>query len=170
MPDVVLFDFGVHWFDFVTSILPRPALRVQAQAVQAPSSGMATPMLAAAMLDWGDAQGTLSFDAATPFGPGDRTVITGSAGTLVSTGPDLGQQEVTLTTKDGIARPQLQGKWFNDGFAGAMGELMVAIEQDRPPENAARENLLSLAHAFAALQSARTGQPVTPGTARRRTP
>jgi predicted dehydrogenase len=168
MEDVVLFDFGVHWFDFVTSILDRPALRVQAQSVPAPSAGMATPMLGAALMDWGDAQATLSFDAATPFGPGDRTVITGSAGTLTSTGPDLGQQEVTLTTKDGVARPQLQGKWFNDGFAGAMGALMVAIESGQEPENSARGNLVSLAHAFAALQAARTGQPVTPGTARRR--
>lgn len=170
MEDVVLFDFGVHWFDFVTSILPRPARRVQAQAVPAPSSGMATPMLGAALMDWGDAQASLVFDAATPFGPQDRTVITGSAGTLVSQGPDLGRQEVALYTAQGVARPVLTGQWFNDGFAGAMGELMVAIEDGREPENGAQGNLLSLAHAFAALAAAREGRPVVPGTARRRAP
>ncbi len=168
MEDVVLFDFGVHWFDFVTSVLPRPALRVTAQAIRAPGSGMAVPMLAAAMLDFGDAQASLTFDAATPFGAQDRTIITGTLGTLVSEGPDLGRQQVALHTEAGVARPVLQGQWFNDGFAGAMGELMCAVEQDRAPENDAAGNLLTLAHAFAALQSARTGLPVAPGSVRQR--
>lgn len=170
MEDVVLFDFGVHWFDFVTSIAGRPAARVWAQAVRAPVTGIAPPMMATAMLDFTTAQASLVFDAATPHGPLDATYIAGSEGTLVSTGPDLGRQEVALYTADGVARPELQGTWFNDGFAGAMGALMVAIETGAEPENGARENLLSLSHAFAALQAARTGAAVIPGTARQRAP
>lgn len=167
MEDVVLFDFGVHWFDFVTSVAGR-AGRVQAQAVRAPATAIAPPMMASALLDFGTAQGTLVFDAATPFGPQDTTYIAGSAGSLVSTGPDLGTQSVALCTAAGMARPKLDGRWFNDGFAGAMGALQVAIETGEEPENSARGNLVSLANAFAALASARTGGPVRPGEARGR--
>lgn len=34
VPDIVLFDFGVHWFDFVTSLTGRQADRVQAQTLR----------------------------------------------------------------------------------------------------------------------------------------
>ena len=166
VPDLVLFDFGVHWFDFVTSITGRLAARAQAQAVHASEAGVRPAMLATAMLDFGDAQASLVFDAATPFGPSDTTYIAGTLGSLVARGPDLGQQQVELYTKAGVARPALEGRWFNDGFAGAMGELLCAIEQDREPENGAAVNLVSLANCFAALEAARTGQVQIPGMVR----
>jgi hypothetical protein len=59
-----------------------------------------------------------------------------------------------------VARPQLTGAWFNDGFAGAMGELLCAIEDDREPLNSARSNLSSLKLCQAARRSVRTGAPV----------
>ena len=74
---------------------------------------------------------------------------------------------VTLTTPDGIARPKLEGLWFNDGFIGTMGELLCAIEDDREPLNGAAENLRSLAMAFAAVRSRITGKEVRIGAARR---
>lgn len=168
--DLVLFDFGVHWFDFVTSITDRLAERVQAQAVTIPGAGIKPPLLATAMMDFGKAQASLVFDAATPFGALDATYVAGTEGSLVSTGPDLGNQTVALYTKAGVAHPALEGQWFNDGFAGAMGELIVAIEEGREPGNGARGNLMSLANCFAALKAARDGAPVVPGTVRARMP
>lgn len=167
MADVVMYDFWVHWFDFVTSVLGRSARRVQAQAVQGPEVEF-PPMLASAMMDFTDAQASLVFDAATPFGPHDTTYIAGTMGSLMSSGPDLGRQTVTLHTAAGIARPVLRGRWFNDGFAGAMGALLVAIETGVPPENSARGNLVSLAHTFAALHSAATSEAAVPGVVRTR--
>ena len=167
IPDIVMYDFGVHGFDFVTSVMDRPARRVMAQAVAGPATGF-PPMLASALLDFGDAQASLVFDAATPFGPQDSTYIAGTMGSLIATGPDLGRQSVALHSAAGVARPVLQGQWFNDGFAGATGALLVAIETGVPPENAARGNLDSLANTFAALQAARTGQAAVPGQVRSR--
>jgi len=164
--DLLLFDFGIHWFDFVTSIMGRCADRVQAQALQVPSAAIRPPMLASALLDFGSAQSSLVFDAATPYGPSDTTYIAGSKGSLVSHGPDLGQQTVELYIENGLARPTLEGKWFNDGFAGSMGALLVAIESGSEPENGARSNLLSLANTFAALRAAATGQAQVPGLVR----
>jgi len=168
MHDVVLYDFGVHWFDFVTSLTGRLAQRVQAQAIRMPAADIKVPTLASALMDFGDAQASLIFDAATPYGPSDTTYIAGSEGSLSARGPDLGNQTVELHTEAGVARPKLDGKWFNDGFAGTMGALLVAVETGSEPENGARGNLLSLANTFAALEAARTGTAQTPGKVRRR--
>jgi predicted dehydrogenase len=110
-------------------------------------------------------QASLVFDGAVPHGPRDTTFIAGTRGSLQCDGPDLGTQSVTLTTAQGRARPHLEGQWFNDGFRGAMGELLCAIEDSREPLNGARGNLQSLALAFAAIESARTGREVTVGAA-----
>ena len=75
-------------------------------------------------------------------------------------GPDLGHQAVELYTEAGVARPQLTGSWFNDGFAGAMGELLCAIQDGREPLNSARGNLSSLKLCQAALRSVRAVAPV----------
>ena len=123
--------------------------------------------MAQALIVLDDGQASLVFDGAVQHGARDTTYIAGTDGSLQSDGPDLGQQTVTLTTADGYALPKLQGKWFNDGFAGAMGALLVAIETDREPANGARENLNSLAMAFAAIESRRTGQLVPIGSIRR---
>lgn len=165
--DLILYDFGIHWFDFACSILGDRARSVFAMANTAPGQTAKAPLTAQALIRLDRGQASLVFDGATPFGPRDATVITGTKGTLTSDGPDLGQQAVTLTTKEGRARPVLRGTWFNDGFRGAMGELLVAIEEDREPANGAEENLRSLALAFAAIRSRQTGQEVPVGAVRR---
>jgi predicted dehydrogenase len=165
--DLILYDFGIHWFDFAQSILGGRAESVFAMAGAAPGQTAKAPLTAQALIRLDRGQASLVFDGATPFGPRDATVITGTLGTLTSDGPDLGRQEVTLTTAQGRARPALHGTWFNDGFRGAMGALLVAIEDDREPENGAEENLASLALAFAAIRSRRTGVEVPVGAARR---
>ena len=83
--------------------------------------------------------------------------VVGSLGTVRSVGPGLLDQRVTLHTANGVATPTLEGKWFPDGFQGAMAELLCAIEEDREPINSARGNLRSLALCFAALRSAEHG-------------
>lgn len=165
--DLILYDFGIHWFDFAQSILGGRTESVFAMASAAPGQTAKAPLTAQALIRLDRRQASLVFDGATPFGPRDATVITGTLGTLTSDGPDLGRQEVTLTTALGRARPVLRGTWFNDGFRGAMGALLVAIEEDREPENGAEENLASLALAFAAIRSRRTGVEVPVGAARR---
>jgi predicted dehydrogenase len=168
MPDLILWDFGVHWFDFLTSIIGDRAETVTAAAVHATGQSNQTPLLGQALVRMSGGQASLVFDGAVPFGARDTTYIAGTEGCLRSDGPDLSMQTVTLTTQDGIARPALQGQWFNDGFAGAMGALLCAIEDGKPPANSGRGNLASLALAFAALRSARTGREVAVGSVRSR--
>jgi len=157
---LVLWDFGIHWFDFLASLLGERALRIRATATRAASQTVRPPLLAEALVSFDGGQGSLVFDGATRHGPSDTTVIVGTRGTISSRGPDLGVQSVELHTEAGVARPQLRGTWFNDGFAGTMGELLCAIEEGREPKNSARGNLFSLGLCLAAVESSRTGEAV----------
>jgi predicted dehydrogenase len=165
--DLVLYDFGVHWFDFAAAFLGPRATSVFATATPARGQKNRVPLLAQALVRAEGAQASLVFDGAVAHGPRDTTFVGGTLGSLRSDGPDLGSQSVTLTTAGGIARPRLEGQWFNDGFRGAMGELLCAIEEGREPSNGARANLRSLAMAFAAVRSRATGREVEIGAVRK---
>jgi predicted dehydrogenase len=164
--DVILYDFGIHWFDFLHSILGDRPKSVVAMAAPAPGQTAQAPLMAQVLVRMDRGQASLVFDGGAPHGPRDTTYVAGTEGSLRSEGPDLGHQQVMLTTAAGTARPALQGSWFNDGFRGAMGALLVAIEDDAEPANGAAENLHSLALAFAAIRSRRTGQEVEVGSVR----
>jgi predicted dehydrogenase len=117
------------------------------------------PLLAQALVAFDGGQASFVFDGATRHGARDSTSVIGAKGVASSQGPDLGHQAVELYTEAGVARPLLTGSWFNDGFAGAMGELLGAIEDDREPLNSARGNLTSLKLCLAALRSVSAGVP-----------
>lgn len=165
--DLVLYDFAIHWFDFLASLAGSRLESVFATTARARGQSARVPLLAQALVRMEGGQASLAFDGATAHGPRDTTTVTGTLGSLTSVGPNLGEQAVTLTTAEGSASPLLEGTWFNDGFRGAMGELLCAIEEDREPENGARGNLRSLALCFAAIASAREGREVRLGEARR---
>ncbi|MBY6046930.1 Gfo/Idh/MocA family protein [Vannielia litorea] len=166
IPDLVLYDFAIHWFDFLTTLAPGRLQSVTATSARAAGQTVKTPLLSQALVTLKGGQASFTFDGATAHGPRDTTLLTGTEGTLHSTGPGLGRQSVTLTTAAGRATPSLTGTWFNDGFRGAMGELLCAIEQNRPPANAAETTLPTLALTFAACASARQNRPVEIGTIR----
>jgi predicted dehydrogenase len=157
--DLILWDFGIHWFDFLTSVIGDRARFVHATTARAVRQTARPPLLAQAVVAFDGGQASLAFDGATQYGTHDSTTVIGANGVAFSQGPDLGNQRVELYTEAGVARPLLSGSWFNDGFAGAMGELLCAIEEGREPLNSARDNLLSLKLCQAALRSVRAGAP-----------
>ena len=160
---ILLYDFGIHWFDFACSLMEgRPARSVYASINRTPSQQATPPLLAQAVIDYDDAQVSLVLDGDTTVGPEDHTFVVGSAGTARSQGPDLSRQTVTIMTEKGQFSPQLEGTWFPAGFHGAMAELMGAIEQDRPPLHNARDNLSTLSLCFAAVHSTQQHRPVDP--------
>jgi len=159
--DLVLFDFGIHWFDAAARFMTgRRLRRVWASAARAGFQRMRPPMLAQALLDYDGAQVRLAFNGHVRLGQEDRTVVCGGAGTVRSFGPSLSEQRIELHTAQGCASFTPQGTWFESGFQGTMGELLCSIEDGREPSNSARDNLGSLAICFAALSSARTNRPV----------
>lgn len=165
--DLILFDFGIHWFDMMATFMRgKMPERVYATTANFPGQTVKPPMLAQVVCEYATGLGSMTFDADTLFGEEDRTVVIGRKGTVKSSGPDLNEQYVTVVTEAGVARPELVGTWFPDGFYGTMAELLCAIEEDREPENSGRNNLESLALCFAAVESAKLGKAVRPGDVR----
>ncbi len=164
---LILYDYAIHWFDIVRCFLKdKPAKRVFASTARVPGQKLMPPLLAQALIEFDDAQSTLSFDASVPYGSLEETYLAGTRGSLLSTGSGNQQQSLTVTVEQGSWTPALHGKWFPDGFHGTMAELICSIEDRRPCSISAADNLHSLALCFAALASAESGQPVVPGSVR----
>jgi predicted dehydrogenase len=168
MRHIVLFDFAIHWFDILSCFMPgKPAKRVYATNAVSPRQSIQPPLLGQAIVEYDDSQASLVFDADVRYGKLDHTYIAGTRGTLVSRGPSLTEQSVTIYTARGHGSPKLTGTWFESGFHGTMAELLLAIEEKREPLNSAKDNLKGLALCFAACASADSGKPVTPGSVRK---
>jgi predicted dehydrogenase len=165
---LILYDFAIHWFDFLCTLIPDAApLRVYASTTVAREQPIKEPLMGQALVEYADQQASLAFDGYCPEGSWDETYVAGSVGSLRSYGDHHDRQSVELSLPGGAFRPELQGAWFPDGFHGAMGELLCAIEEKRVPSHAARDNLRSLELCFAAIASAVRHEPVRPGAVRR---
>lgn len=164
MQDLILFDFGIHWFDMLNVFMRGKNIKeVYSLTEKFPDQKVRPPMLAEVLISFDEGVGSITFDADTIYGEEDRSVVIGREGTFCSTGPDLNEQKVILYRSQGVSTPELKGTWFPDGFHGAMAELLCAVEEDREPDNSGRDNLHSLSLCFAALESASSGKPVEPG-------
>lgn len=165
---LLLYDFAIHAFDFVNYLLDgENPQKVFASTTRTSDQTLMPPLSANVTILYPHTQVTLTYDAATPYGQQESTYLAGNEGSIFSTGPHEREQTLTLSTKQGIAQPKLEGCWFPDGFHGTMGELLSAIAENRQPTNSAAQNLTSLATCFAAVHSAETGEVVVPGEVRR---
>lgn len=162
---LILYDFAIHWFDILCCFMGEHTPdKVYSSIRKTTDQDIVPPLLAQCVVEYSGALASLVFGAHTKHGKRNTTYLAGSLGTLVSEGPDLNTQQVTLYKDDTFAQPELSGSWLPDGYGGTMGELLCAIEEGREPSNSARNNLNSLALAFAAMKSADSGEPVAPGT------
>ena len=160
---LVLYDYAIHWFDMVRCYLGgAEARRVFASTARAPGQSLMPSLLGQALIEFDDAQSTLSFDAAVNHGPLEETFVAGTNASFHSTGTGNNDQTCYLSIDGGTWSPELSGRWFPDGFQGTMSELVLAIEEGRPSQIDASDNLHSLALCFAAIHSAETGTPVRP--------
>lgn len=165
---LLLYDFGIHWFDMANLLMGDRSAQLVFAAVQ--HTGYQTarpPFLANCLINYDDAQVRLCFNAHVQYGQEDRTIVAGELGTLRACGPGLNDQSVQIWTSQGQASPELHGCWFENGFQGTMSELQCAIAEGREPVNSARHNLRSLELCFAALASADRAEAVRPGSVRR---
>lgn len=177
----LLLDYGIHWFDMIASLTETQAERVVSTTGYTPEQAGTSPMLAQILIEYPDSQASIVFDADTSYGVRSRTYVAGSAAsfearesggpwTYRTDGPSRypwERQQVSVYTERGAIQPRLMGAWNPDGWKGTMGELQTAIEEDRAPENSARDNLRSLELCFAAIASAEDGEPKSVGAVRK---
>lgn len=162
---MVLFDFAIHWFDIAASFMKgQNPTSIYASAIKYDEQKYMPPALASCIINYDQAQVRMAFNAHTTLGEEDVTTVVGTMGTLRSRGPGLNDQPtMEIFTDNGMTKVPLEGCWFENGFQGTMGELLLAIEEDREPLNSAENNLKSLELCFAALESADQSKIIIPG-------
>jgi predicted dehydrogenase len=167
IPELILYDFGIHWFDIAT-LLMGGQLPVELHAIHSQLSyqRIRPPFAASIIAQYlSGAQVRLNFNAHVQHGQADRTVLAGSKGTLIAHGPSLNEQSLHLHTAEGQTEIPLQGSWFENGFQGSMGELLCAIEERREPSNSAQSALTSLQFCLGAVALVTPHAPAEPGLA-----
>ena len=71
--DLILWDFGIHWFDFLASVIGDRARFVHATTAHAAGQTARPPLLAQALVAFDGGQASLVFDGATRRGAHDST-------------------------------------------------------------------------------------------------
>jgi predicted dehydrogenase len=168
MEDLVVYDFGIHWFDVVAQIFAGndPATKVFAASRRRPGALVSVATDVEVLVEYPHAAATLLFRAATPRAESGTFRIEGTRGTILHSGQSLGGSTVVAETDRGDLHVELEGDWFSNGMRGAMGEVLWAIQEGKRPSNDAETALAGLELAFAAQESLRTGGPIVPGSVR----
>jgi predicted dehydrogenase len=167
VPHMLLGDYLVHWIDITRCWLEGArvtAVSAQDSRVPGQPDAARNPWHAGIQISTSSgASASLRIvgDVRARSG-GCPFWIHGTSGTLrgsVLLGSDFLELERDATR----TRFALEGQWFTDGFAGAMGELLTAVDEGREPDNSAQHVLASVRLGLAAVASADSGGvPVRP--------
>lgn len=167
VPHMLLNDYLVHWVDITRCWLEGSRVvevvaadhRVPGQPEEARNPWGADLRL---VTSTGASASIRIVGSARTQGGGCPFWIHGTEGTLRGS-ILLGSDRLSLDDGESVTEFALEGQWFTDGFAGAMGELQSAIRDGREPENSAAHVLATVRTTLAAVESAeRGGAPVHP--------
>ncbi|MFB4349921.1 Gfo/Idh/MocA family protein [Microbacterium sp. CR_7] len=167
VPHMLLNDYLVHWIDITRCWLEGSRVvevaatdhRVPAQPEEARNPWGADLRL---VTSTGASASIRIAGDARARGGGCPFWIHGTQGTLRGS-ILLGSDRLSLDDGEAVTDFALEGQWFTDGFAGAMGELQSAVRDGREPENSASHVLATVRTTLAAVASAeRGGTPVRP--------
>ena len=162
----VIYDYFVHWIDICRCWFDGHSVEtVRALDHRTPDQPDETksPWAAWVAIQYADGASALirNVGEARTKRPSCPFWVHGTEGTIRGS-VLLGSDFVELERGGVTDRYTLEGAWYPDGFAGALGELVTAIAEDREPFNSARHNLLTLAMTLAACRSAEQGgRPVS---------
>ncbi len=153
----LLFDYACHWIDITRCWLAAKELSsVQARDPKAPIvDGEMMSQGAWIAMDYSD--GSTAVIRGVACGADHRGHpfwIHGTEGTLRGDVDSRAGDYLEMERRRVRNRFELEGEWFPDGFAGTMGELMCAIDEDREPFNSLAHNELTVRASLAACYSA----------------
>ncbi|MBA3989628.1 MAG: Gfo/Idh/MocA family oxidoreductase [Propionibacteriales bacterium] len=158
MAHMLIADYLMHWIDITRCWLAGNQVEaVQARDHRTPGQPHTAknPWAATVQIhcvDGADALVRIAGDVNTRR-PACPFWIHGTEGTI--RGSILVGSDFLDLERDGVStRYTLDGEWFVDGFAGAMGELMCAVVENREPYHSAAHNASSLRLMLAARESA----------------
>ena len=157
LKNYMIYDYAIHWIDITRCWLgEKRVCGVRAREYRTPTqpAHSIAPYGMWIELVYEDGSNAMirSIGTAETKKGGHLFWVHGSEGILRGS-LQLGSDFVELEHTGGFNRYHLEGAWYVDGFAGAMGELLSAIAAGRQPYNSARHNLLTLQLTFAACRS-----------------
>jgi predicted dehydrogenase len=152
-----IYDYAIHWIDITRCWMgEKKVAGVRAREYRTPHQPAESIAPYGMWIELAYADGSnamiRSVGTAETQKGGHLFWVHGSAGTIRGS-VQLGSDHIELEKGGVVARYHLEGTWYPDGFAGAMGELLSAIEEQRQPFHSARHNLLSLQLTLAACRS-----------------
>ena len=162
-PNLVLYDFAIHWFDLVASLFTGQTAR-SVYAITGIREGqrLPVPTLASVIIDFGSAQASINMRASARQEDSSYFHVSGTRGKVSFEGASLGGHQIEVVNELGIASIPVEPEWFPNALRDTMANLLCAIEQDSSPAAHPRSSLSGLSLCFAALESAATGVPVDP--------
>jgi predicted dehydrogenase len=167
VPNFELFGHTIHYLDTLRALFGLPE-RVYAELAEAPGRDLPGPIRNHILLTYpGALRATIqvNHDAAADVSDwradvrveGTAGVLQGSNGALFDYphgSPDTLSAFDRRHPEQGWQAYTLEGRWFPDAFAGTMGELLCAIEQDREPANSLADGIATIALVEAVARSA----------------
>jgi predicted dehydrogenase len=157
----VIYDYFAHWIDICRCWLDGKTVQaVRALDYRTPDqpAEAKSPWAAWVEIHYTDGASALirNVGEARTTRPSSPFWVHGTEGTIRGS-VLLGSDFVELERNGISSRYAFEGAWYPDGFAGALGELVTSIAENREPFNSARHNLLSLQMTLAACRSAEEG-------------
>ncbi|MEM7533366.1 MAG: Gfo/Idh/MocA family oxidoreductase [Chloroflexota bacterium] len=169
-------DHGTHYIDLSRYFTDRNPIRIKATTATVPGQAAVTPMIYTINCEYSpdpaetgetgmnqNAAGlmsTLHFNNIVRASQthGYTWYLDGTEGSLVAS-----HNEVILYRADSDERivTQIEGSWFPEAFGGSMGEMMLALHDEREPMTSGRDHLYSIKIAYAAVESSNSGRAVT---------
>ena len=164
---LILYDFAIHWFDFVRTIMDEAVpRRIFASMAKSATQTIMPALLAQTIIEYESTQVTLIFDGFTRFDHLDRTLVVGSAGAIRSTGPSNRLPTHRNDNVRGLGPATIERLMVSGWISRHDGRVAFSDCRNREPSNSARNNLASLSLCFAAVASAERGEAVRPGSVR----
>ena len=165
--DFNIVDHGIHYIDlsrFFSGYTPR---RVKTTTAMVPGQNAVSPMIYSILFEYEEpaqVMTTLHFNniASAPALHDHVWYVDGTHGSALLSDP-AGAAKLSVSFKDSPERVQsfdIVGTWEYEGFAGSMGEMLLAVKEGRKPASSGRDHLESLGMAFAAVESAGSGESV----------
>ena len=153
--DFNIVDHGIHYIDLSRYFTGHTPLRVKATTTMAPGQSAVSPMIYTILFEYEPSvqvMTTLHFNniVSVPALHDQMWFLDGTQGSALLSGFP-GTAKLSLSFKDSPERIQtyeIAGTWEFEGFAGSMGEMMLALEEGREPESSGRDHLESLRMAF----------------------
>ena len=165
--DFNIVDHGIHYIDLSRYFTGYTPLRVKTTTTRVPGQNAVSPMIYTILFEYehsSQVMTTLHFNniVSAPALHDQLWFLDGTHGSALLSDPP-GTAKLSLSFKDSPEQVQtfeIAGTWEYEGFAGSMGEMLLALEEGREPESSGRDHLESLRMAFAAVESANSGDSV----------